>query len=668
MKFIINFYTEEYEIDSTNDFNTFFALITSKLNIEVNKTEDLEFYYLKNKDEKAMIKDCESFNTAFRYFINRKNIKGKQDPPVIYMTLADNNISNNNENKNQESHISLHSSDFNSFNNNQFNDQKSDLINNKLNQENRYDPKMKADMRELDEFLRLDKNVAHSINIEENINRINSDADKIQSNKDHQDEKEKYNIFEDDKTNLNEELILLEKLSKEKNETYRFNLLEKSINSDETGKISDPNNHINTMEESTITNLKNNNKIENILDQERFTMENIMIHQNRELFEGQKYISSLSATEKEKRRELIEKNLNEKNPNENKEKVISALEVIEPSNLYRAYFEKRANKDSNKDKELAFIDCSQPNNYEIPNSIDLEKEVNPSNIVIEELTKEIQNILEEKFNVCKRKILSKAEDLLKENLAKQAQLNQLSLDRQEENKTNSLNNKSSSNQTVHSGVTCDGCNQSPIAGIRYKCTVCEDFDYCEDCENKFSEDHKHPFLKIKNLSQGGYVVKCVLDTSKENVIPNNSSLKPDQEQINLNEKNDNEIPCKIVQDPVNLKNESIKEEEKEFEKNKNSNSRQQGNSKNIFDGVKNAFKKLPDSFFSLFKNHEDVPKINSLDIKSKIKKPNYEGIIKRFREEYYIPNISDELLIQSIEKANGDEAKALEYLIESMNN
>jgi len=44
-------------------------------------------------------------------------------------------------------------------------------------------------------------------------------------------------------------------------------------------------------------------------------------------------------------------------------------------------------------------------------------------------------------------------------------------------------------------VTCDGCQKKPIVGIRYKCAVCYDFDFCEECEEKI--DHPHPFLKIR---------------------------------------------------------------------------------------------------------------------------------------------------------------------------
>jgi hypothetical protein len=43
-------------------------------------------------------------------------------------------------------------------------------------------------------------------------------------------------------------------------------------------------------------------------------------------------------------------------------------------------------------------------------------------------------------------------------------------------------------------VACDGCGISPITGIRYKCCVCRNFDYCEICEERLG--HEHPFIKI----------------------------------------------------------------------------------------------------------------------------------------------------------------------------
>lgn len=50
-------------------------------------------------------------------------------------------------------------------------------------------------------------------------------------------------------------------------------------------------------------------------------------------------------------------------------------------------------------------------------------------------------------------------------------------------------------QEVHQSVCCDGCEANPVTGIRYKCSVCPDFDLCEKCEA--SNTHGHPFLKIR---------------------------------------------------------------------------------------------------------------------------------------------------------------------------
>jgi hypothetical protein len=57
-------------------------------------------------------------------------------------------------------------------------------------------------------------------------------------------------------------------------------------------------------------------------------------------------------------------------------------------------------------------------------------------------------------------------------------------------------------------VKCNGCGCYPIYGCRFKCAVCESFDYCEDCEKKFSEKHNHPFLKIYEPRMAPTFFKC----------------------------------------------------------------------------------------------------------------------------------------------------------------
>lgn len=37
-------------------------------------------------------------------------------------------------------------------------------------------------------------------------------------------------------------------------------------------------------------------------------------------------------------------------------------------------------------------------------------------------------------------------------------------------------------KVVHEHVECDGCGVYPIEGIRYKCSVMPNFDFCASCE------------------------------------------------------------------------------------------------------------------------------------------------------------------------------------------
>eukprot|EP01017_Pseudomicrothorax_dubius_P034981 TRINITY_DN484_c0_g1_i5.p1 TRINITY_DN484_c0_g1~~TRINITY_DN484_c0_g1_i5.p1 ORF type:complete len:506 (+),score=145.04 TRINITY_DN484_c0_g1_i5:23-1540(+) len=60
---------------------------------------------------------------------------------------------------------------------------------------------------------------------------------------------------------------------------------------------------------------------------------------------------------------------------------------------------------------------------------------------------------------------------------------------------------------VHSRVRCDGCTMNPIVGPRFKCTVCEDFDFCSNCET--NRPHPHAFIKINDPSKAPRVVFTV---------------------------------------------------------------------------------------------------------------------------------------------------------------
>jgi hypothetical protein len=65
---------------------------------------------------------------------------------------------------------------------------------------------------------------------------------------------------------------------------------------------------------------------------------------------------------------------------------------------------------------------------------------------------------------------------------------------------------------VHTGITCDECGMSPIIGIRYKCTVRNDFDLCAACEAKRVQPHA--MIKIFDPSQAPAVLVYGLDEDR----------------------------------------------------------------------------------------------------------------------------------------------------------
>lgn len=63
--------------------------------------------------------------------------------------------------------------------------------------------------------------------------------------------------------------------------------------------------------------------------------------------------------------------------------------------------------------------------------------------------------------------------------------------------------KEESNEPVlHPNIICDGCERY-VRGIRYKCSLCADYDLCERCEAKGDvHDSSHPLLKIAQPIHG----------------------------------------------------------------------------------------------------------------------------------------------------------------------
>ncbi len=59
----------------------------------------------------------------------------------------------------------------------------------------------------------------------------------------------------------------------------------------------------------------------------------------------------------------------------------------------------------------------------------------------------------------------------------------------------------------HGRVICDGCQMAPIAGVRYMCSVCNNYDLCANCEAQGIHSD-HPMLKIRKPQQAPHSFVC----------------------------------------------------------------------------------------------------------------------------------------------------------------
>ena len=90
-------------------------------------------------------------------------------------------------------------------------------------------------------------------------------------------------------------------------------------------------------------------------------------------------------------------------------------------------------------------------------------------------------------------------------------------------------------QGVHTGVCCDGCGVSPIIGCRYKCSVCQNYDFCPNCED--TRKHEHPFIKIRRPQlQPAAILAVVNEDPQGKPIPIKPAAKPEK------------LLCKFVSD------------------------------------------------------------------------------------------------------------------------
>lgn len=62
----------------------------------------------------------------------------------------------------------------------------------------------------------------------------------------------------------------------------------------------------------------------------------------------------------------------------------------------------------------------------------------------------------------------------------------------------------------HPNIICDGCKKHGIAGMRWKCARCYDYDLCTHCYMSDKHDLVHVFQRFETASSIGYVTMAVL--------------------------------------------------------------------------------------------------------------------------------------------------------------
>ncbi|PIL31453.1 hypothetical protein GSI_06154 [Ganoderma sinense ZZ0214-1] len=78
-------------------------------------------------------------------------------------------------------------------------------------------------------------------------------------------------------------------------------------------------------------------------------------------------------------------------------------------------------------------------------------------------------------------------------------------------------------QLVHSNITCDGCKQKNIVGVRHKCLQCEDFDLCDMCvssaNTRREHDVAHVFFPIETPGEKEAYYRAREEAKQPEVVP-----------------------------------------------------------------------------------------------------------------------------------------------------
>ena len=184
--------------------------------------------------------------------------------------------------------------------------------------------------------------------------------------------------------------------------------------------------------------------------------------------------------------------------------------------------------------------------------------INAQQNIEQKLEKEYEETLKNRMNDLINQMKNKLKTYeidIKQKLSKKYETSQINFEQKFTQvsgltKSKILNNKYGINklsiiksQIIHPGFKCQNCLKEPIIGIRYKCTVCNNYNLCSECEekNSIANAHPHNFIKIRKNrnnainSNRNSNIYMDINPNKSNSFSKNNSLKNNEHNLeNIN--------------------------------------------------------------------------------------------------------------------------------------
>ena len=100
---------------------------------------------------------------------------------------------------------------------------------------------------------------------------------------------------------------------------------------------------------------------------------------------------------------------------------------------------------------------------------------------------EISNLITNRVENFKKELINESKIKLNQAITEsQMQLNNVNLE-----------NKDIKSLEQHPNISCSKCGMNPIVGNRYCCAICNNTNFCDNCEEEIGFQHGHPLYKFK---------------------------------------------------------------------------------------------------------------------------------------------------------------------------